>query len=211
NFRVLSLENGRLLWEHIAEESPVVPGPIVGKLLIASAHDAGLIGFSLAEGVELWRRETDRSFEQPALALEDAILGVDGTLVCLDAATGTRRWEQRLTDPDDAFYRAFAAGKLLLADTWSGRLLALDPASGCIRWERRCGALLGLSVGIGRVYTWAEPPTQGEEGRLLALALDTGEPAWEMRSRRLLQDVTAAGDAVVVEWKNRVLALAGGP
>ncbi len=207
NVRALSLESGQTQWVRAGDDGALVAGPVAGGVLLVSAHQGGLLGLRLADGEELWCFDTHRSFERPAVLLGNRAFVTDGAVYCLDPATGTPAWECRLEDDEEAFFGLTAAGDLLLAETWSGRLLALHPADGAIRWEQRPGQALGLAVSERRVYVRTEPGAAGTPARLVAFDRVSGQPAWELTSTRLVQDVTRVGDTLVVEWKNRVLAL----
>jgi outer membrane protein assembly factor BamB len=61
-------------------------------------------------------------------------IGVKGTVLALDRATGKNVWESRLRGSD--FVNIVLEGGALYAAT-QGELFSLDPATGQIRWHNR--------------------------------------------------------------------------
>ena len=69
-------------------------------------------------------------------------LGVKGTVVALDRATGSERWRTHLRGGD--FVNVVVDGDVVLAST-KGEVHCLDAASGGVRWVNK---LSGLGFGL---------------------------------------------------------------
>lgn len=103
----LQPEDGRELWRHAWKTSydvnaatPLQVGP--DRLLISSGYNSGaaLVAVDASGAKEVWRNKNLRAHINSPVEWGGAIYGVDGNtgggnLVCLDAATGERRWEEK--------------------------------------------------------------------------------------------------------------------
>jgi len=153
----------------------------LGDAAWAAAQDGTVLRVSLDDGRLAWRS----SIGQPLTAgvgCDGTTLVVatrDGTLVALDAADGRTRWSapvagEVVTPP------AVADGTVLVRTTDS-RVLAFDASSGARRWvfSRQSPALvLRHSGGMAMVPGLGFVGLPG--GRIVALALPTGAPRWEV-------------------------------
>lgn len=141
----LDRRDGRELWRvpvrtafgrHAA--TPVV----VGDLVLAGSHQAGLLGLRVtAEGdgcrVEtMWTsREAAPNFASPVTVGGHVYgLGPARNVVCVEAATGMMKWSQTgvfTTSPDKAFGGFLVLGRRILAltDTGEAVLFDADPAA----------------------------------------------------------------------------------
>jgi outer membrane protein assembly factor BamB len=88
--------------------------------------------------------------EQAAPAL---FIGISGTAVGLDRATGTELWRSKLKSSGTFVNVAWEAGTLLAAT--GGELYRLDPATGVVLWHNK---LKGLGTGL---VTFAGSASQG--------------------------------------------------
>jgi outer membrane protein assembly factor BamB len=96
-------------------------------------------------------------------------IGIHGTVVALDAATGTELW--RTTVKGAQFVNVALVDGGLYASA-SGELFALDPATGQILWNNKLKGLgLGLVTIAGSVQS---PQTSAELRRRQAKAAAAG-------------------------------------
>jgi outer membrane protein assembly factor BamB len=87
------------------------------------------------------------------MAGRDAILiGIQGTVVALDRATGTELWKTALKGSQ--FVNVTLQDGTILAAT-KGEVFALDPATGKILWNNR---LKGLGTGLVTIAGAAQVP-----------------------------------------------------
>jgi outer membrane protein assembly factor BamB len=103
----LNPEDGRELWRSpwrtsydVNAATPLQVGP--DRLLISSGYNAGaaLVAVGNSGAREVWRNKNLRSHINSPVEWGGAVFGIDGNtgggnLVCLDAATGERRWEEK--------------------------------------------------------------------------------------------------------------------
>jgi outer membrane protein assembly factor BamB len=103
----LDPEDGREFWRHpwktsydVNAATPLLIG--MDRILISSGYNGGaaLIGVGVGGVKELWRNKNLRAHINSPVEWGGAIFGVDGNtgggnLVCLDASTGERRWEEK--------------------------------------------------------------------------------------------------------------------
>jgi outer membrane protein assembly factor BamB len=153
----LQPENGRELWRHpwktsydVNAATPLQVGP--DRLLISSGYNSGaaLIAVDASGAKEVWRNKNLRAHINTPVEWGGAIYGVDGNtgggnLVCLDAATGERRWEEK----------SVKGGALVLA---GGALIVVSEKGDLVIAEataRGYKQLLRQTVLSQR--TWAQP------------------------------------------------------
>jgi outer membrane protein assembly factor BamB len=103
----LQPDDGRELWRQpwktsydVNAATPLQIGP--DKLLISSGYNAGaaLVAVDSAGAKVLWRNKHLRAHINSPVEWGGAVYGIDGNtgggnLVCLDGATGERRWEEK--------------------------------------------------------------------------------------------------------------------
>ncbi|MFH1177094.1 MAG: PQQ-binding-like beta-propeller repeat protein [Acidobacteriota bacterium] len=70
-------------------------------------------------------------------------IGIAGTVVALDRATGTELWRSKLKASSNFINVAWESGTLLAAT--GGELYRLDPATGVLLWHNK---LKGLGTGL---------------------------------------------------------------
>jgi outer membrane protein assembly factor BamB len=93
------------------------------------------------------------AFGYPSLRGIDVSRG-RGELIALDAATGARRWKQKLPAPD--FGCATVADGVVFTSTFAGRVYAFDTRDGTLLWSTRlragvnaCPSLAGNTLLLG--------------------------------------------------------------
>jgi outer membrane protein assembly factor BamB len=130
--------------------TPLQVGP--SRLLISSGYNAGAAVVAIEGGAarEIWRNKSLRSHINSPVVWGGLVFGVDGNtgggnLVCLDASTGDRRWEEKSVKGGALIA---AAGKLLIVSEKGDLVVALADGSGFSQVFRQ-------SVLSQR--TWAQP------------------------------------------------------
>lgn len=196
--------------------------PEAGATPVGVAHMAGaLVAFDARTGEEVWSYETARAGNfAPAIAGGLAyVLGEDGTLHAVDAATGVRRWTVSVsadTTRGLAASPAVAGGAVYVADRL-GRMHAFDAKTGDERWSALIGGNYptGAAVAGDTVYvgTFANPPLDPNEPpdpvlpegaqRFYALDIATGSERWAVfldtqQQSPLRTTPTVAGETVLV-------------
>lgn len=153
----LQPEDGRELWRHpwktsydVNAATPLQIGP--DRLLISSGYNAGAAVIAVdASGVkEVWRNKKLRAHINTPVEWGGSIYGIDGNtgggnLVCLNAATGEVRWEEK----------SVKGGALVLA---GGALVVVSEKGDLVIAEatdREYKQLLRQTVLSQR--TWAQP------------------------------------------------------
>jgi outer membrane protein assembly factor BamB len=101
-------------------------------------------------------------------------VGIKGTAVALDGATGGIVWQTRLKGGD--FVHLVLARGNLLATTY-GEIFCLDPATGEVRWKN---PLKGFGLGLASIAARGGP----QDAEVILLA--------EQERRRAAQDSAAA-------------------
>jgi outer membrane protein assembly factor BamB len=161
---------GDVLWRHETAPHAAIPMPVVlapDRIFISSSEDTfgGLMLRVSREGdawraEQLWGQRLMRNHFNSSVAVGGHIYGFDnGTLRCLDGATGERRWARRGFGKGSLV----AAGEIIfvLSDDGEVALVHADPSG-----YRESGRLR-LTRG-GR--SWTEPSLAG--GRLLVRDFD---------------------------------------
>ena len=121
----LGLTDGRVLWEFVWGEPMMgrnVAQPVLwqaNRILLSAGYDVGSVAFELKrsgsewQAIELWRNKFLKNKFTSSVLHDGQLYGLDeDILVCLDAATGERRWKDG----------RYGYGQVLLA---SGHLIIL--------------------------------------------------------------------------------------
>lgn len=153
----LDPENGHALWRHpwptsykVNAATPIQVAP--DRLLITSGYNTGAAVIAIESGRvrEVWRNKNLRAhINSPAFAGGN-IFGVDGNtgggnLVCLDAASGEKRWEEK----------SVKGGALILA---GGKLVVVSEKGDLVFAEARGDRFQQISrQTILSQRTWAQP------------------------------------------------------
>jgi outer membrane protein assembly factor BamB len=153
----LDPENGHALWRHawptsykVNAATPLQVAP--DRLLISSGYNTGAAVIAIESGRvrEVWRNKNLRAHINSPVFLGGNIFGVDGNtgggnLVCLDAASGEKRWEEK----------SVKGGALILA---GGKLVVVSEKGDLVLAEARGDRFQQISrqtVLLQR--TWAQP------------------------------------------------------
>lgn len=153
------------------EAAPAAQAGLDASAAYVPLRDGRLVAVDLTRGTVRWSIDLATTF---APVTGDGLIFVSGEdrLTALDADAAVR-W--RLPMPGGFAAPLFWDAGWLIAGTPGGEVLCIRAADGQVLWTRQLGSPLGAraSIAADRVYL----PLN--DGRLVALALASGEPAWE--------------------------------
>jgi outer membrane protein assembly factor BamB len=181
--------------------APAVSGDIV-ITPFAMAYPGAVVGLALATGKEVWRGPDP--VVDAAVAVHGGlayVLGKDGHIYALEAATGRERWKVKLVDRgdcgsrpivwDDTIYLT-SAGAATPGDATKPAgfyLFALDANTGQERWRYRAEApYVHPGVCLRQPIVTADTIFAAGENRLYAVNRTTGRDRWPAIEVRRLQD-----------------------
>jgi outer membrane protein assembly factor BamB len=193
-----------------------------GQSLFAASRGGEVHSFSLDDGKQRWKVDTDVELAAgPGAADGLVVVGTnDGDVVALDAADGKQRWRVKVSG--EVLATPLVAGEIVVVRTVDGRLRGLSAADGSEKW------LLEEQVPRLSLRGTASPVLSGDvilcgfdTGKVSAVALATGDLLWSTqvstpRGRTELErlaDVDAAvrvsgDDVYAVGFQGRVAMLA---
>ena len=151
-----------------------------GERIYAASYDGNVVALNPENGRRIWRVETDTILSSgPGVGQGLVVVaGYDGDLVALQAEDGSEVW--RVNIAGESLARPIISENLVIIYTIDGRLRVLSTFDGSERWtfEQSLPALTqrGSSVPIlvGNTVICGF-----DNGRLIALDLQTGTPEWE--------------------------------
>ena len=173
----LSADSGSLIWR-AGVAGWVTGSPVIcGGYVAVTCYDGRVLALSCADGTEVWRHSTDGEFVRAPLVLAgDHIVygGLSGSVVSLDARSGSRRWSQTLP--------GWVSG--LVHDGQALYAAAVGPRTGGIhRLELQSGEIKWKHQSLSNNY-WSSPVVEGDRvyagnlGSLVCLVKDSGDCAW---------------------------------
>lgn len=201
--------------------------------VVVAGSDGIIVALRPEDGSELWRSQVTGEVLAPPEVSGDSVVvyTIDGMLRVLSRFNGTERWSMQ-QDPPALTLRGAAApvvvGRTVITGFDNGRIVAAALQDGAPRWEAvlsppsgrsdldRLADIDGRIVAVGQdVYA------AGYQGRLAALAAESGQALWsrDISSHAGIaadQDdlfvVTAAGELVALtresgseRWRNDYL------
>ena len=151
-----------------------------GERVYAASYDGNVVAFNAENGRRIWRVETDTTLSSgPGVGNGLVVVaGYDGDIVALRAEDGSEAW--RVNIAGESLARPIVSDDLVIIYTIDGRLRVLSSFDGTERWifEQGLPALTqrGSSVPllVGNTVVCGF-----DNGRLMALDLQTGTPEWE--------------------------------
>ena len=161
---VVSLESatGKLLWTFLGSDAPfTMPtlGAVGSDTLYVGSMDGCLYKLSASTGAPVWSTCRMGGTVEHAVALT-RFRGVDlilasllegGTLLAMDAATGSRVWAHATGDLLSATPTISATGDAVIVGSFTGEVLALSLESGEVQWKFNTGgavhAMAAVAVG----------------------------------------------------------------
>jgi len=135
-----------------------------------------------------------------------------GSLLCLDVATGKRRWATPPRAGSGVFNPTVHDGKVFAAE-WNRGLLAFDVETGKLLWETKApgiGTTSPIVVGERVIVVTHELDPSGNRGDCLAYSTADGSPLWKTSlAAQGLGGVGLidAGSVVLVQGKTAVAGL----
>lgn len=156
-----------------------------GEVAYVANHGGDVVAFSIADGQQLWRRDTGHKLlSGPTVAGDAVLVGTrDGRLLALSAKDGHTLWQANVSSEVIAAPAAYNG--VVVVRTQDGRVVAYQLDNGDRLWtvERSVpnltmrGAAAPV-IAAGRVYAGLD------NGEVLALNLKTGRLLWEQTIAR---------------------------
>jgi outer membrane protein assembly factor BamB len=156
--------------------------PAIDGANIYSANSVGdVYALQLANGHQLWRHKLKMPLSGGTGAGGGLVLvcGTGGTLVALAAGDGAERWRAQLSS--EVLAAPVVATDLVLVRTVDGKLYAFERADGKQRWVADQQVPRLTLRGTSKPVVAGELAISGfDNGRLMAVTLAAGNPAWEV-------------------------------
>lgn len=146
----------------------------------AASEEGEVSAFSTDRGKRLWRQKLDKPLSAgPGLADQLVLLGSgDGEVVALDRRDGSTRWVTQLSGEVLAPPRG--DGSVVIVRCFDGRVYGLDAGSGKRLWVQPTSVpTLSLRGTGGPILVAGRTIVGLDNGKVLALDMSTGTPAWE--------------------------------
>ena len=154
--------------------------------------DVGLVALDRETGTMVWRCPINTP-TAPTVGGGHVYVAGEATIVAVDGATGATRWTMPL-DSALAAPLTWDSG-WLIALTSSGEVRALRASDGQLVWRQSIGSTAAhRAVPGGRNALYLALA----DGRVVALALDTGERLWERQLKGTLSEPATGRDRVFV-------------
>ncbi|MEQ6342782.1 MAG: outer membrane protein assembly factor BamB [Gammaproteobacteria bacterium] len=190
--RVASLDaaSGKTLWV-VETKAKISAGLGSGEgLLLAGTRNAEVLALRKDDAAVAWRSPVSSEVLAPPRTAEGMVVArtVDDKVLALDAKNGNRLWMQGQTVPILTLRGTGAplvSGDKVIVGFANGNLAAFSLADGKAVWEVRIAAPQGRSELEQMVDVDADPVIMDDvvyavsfQGRLAAVALDTGRLLW---------------------------------
>jgi outer membrane protein assembly factor BamB len=178
----------KVAWSVELSADPSTVPLVAGDRIVVALESGTLSAHRLTDGVEIWK--AGRKAEQP-MSVDDGrlIVAGDDSVSAIATADGKEIWKipsGKLTAPP-----LVRGGWVILAE--AGKLSARRAADGAQIWEQETGAVIQRpAIDGGRLFV----PTQ--EGRLIALDLESGKLVWTYQLPASPTEPLAIGDRVYV-------------
>lgn len=151
-----------------------------GTRVYAASFDGVVTAFDPESGKTIWRNKLKSELSAGPGVGEGLVVvaGKDGFAVALDAATGAERWR---TDVDgESLARPLIRGEFVVVQTIDNRLLAFSIFDGRQRWAlEQTTPVLTMRGSASPVLIGTSIICGFDNGRLVAVDLDTGDVVWE--------------------------------
>jgi outer membrane protein assembly factor BamB len=225
---------GKRMWRYDTE-LPLAGGPATGgDLVIVGSSDGYVVALDAATGAERWRANVaSEVLAAPAVGIANAyVRTVDGKLIALGLEDGRQNWFAQQTMPRLSVRGTggpVVDGDLVICGFDNGRVAAYGASDGSVAWdvlvvppagrtevERLADLNANVQVVGDEVYA------VGFQGRLAALARESGQAIWSLDYSSYsglavdIGNVYASGDSgtlIAVErqngreiWRNESLA-----
>jgi outer membrane protein assembly factor BamB len=172
----------RVLWSaSVGRGGAFVFAPaLAGDAVYAAARDGTVTRFDAASGSERWSASTERKLSGGvgADAQTVAVATEEGEVIALDAATGKVRWRARVSS--EVLAPPAVGQGLVVVRSLDSRVFAFGDQDGKRRWVyQRAAASLIVRSPAGVTIAGDTLFAGFSGGKLVALALDTGNVRWE--------------------------------
>jgi outer membrane protein assembly factor BamB len=162
-------------WSVTLPDVPAAAQAVDAETAYVVLRGGRLAALALRDGTVAWSIPVAEVAVPPETAAGLVLLAHPNEVEALDARDGARRWRVPLDGTVAA--PLMSQDGWLLAVTEAGRATMLRAATGETLWTRPLGAPTRVRpVASGRLVYLAL-----HDGRVLALALDTGNPVWEAK------------------------------
>ncbi len=199
---------GALVREWIAHPGgEVITLQTVGDVVIVTTSQRRVLAYS-DTGRRLWELDAPELILAPPTAGLDGtvvLVGLDGTLLTVDVATGDVVWKRSLNA--DVNVSAAVDGERIVAVDRAGAVTAFGRESGDTVWRVDTGQTPArLIAGAGTAVV------VGDDGFIRAFDADTGEGVWELRYTGNVRAAVVIGERAIVatDESTRAVDLASG-
>ena len=179
-------------WTRTLPAAAAAAGAMDDQRVYVPLRDTSFVALDRETGATAWMRSM-QALTGPTVGDGQVYVVTAGAIRSLESASGQDRWstvlESAVTAP------LVLDSGLLIAMTAAGEVVALRATDGQVMWRRSVGAGSAhpaVASGDGALYVSLS------DSRLVALALDTGEIAWEQRLTGTISEPAAARDRVFV-------------
>ncbi len=179
-------------WTRALPSPAAAAGAMDDQRVYVPLRDSSFVALNRETGVTVWTRSI-QAVTGPTVGDGQVYVVTAGAILSLDAASGQDRWSTMLEGVVTA--PLVLDTGWLVAITAAGDVVAFRATDGQVMWRRSVGAGSAhpvVSSGDGALYVSLS------DSRLVALALDTGEIAWEQRLAGTISEPAAARDRVFV-------------
>ena len=153
--------------------------------LFAASRAGDVRAMQAGSGRTVWQSDTKLELSAgPAVGEGTVVVGTnDGDLLALEASSGELRWRVSLSS--EVLARPLVAGGSVIVRTVDGRLQALEIADGRSRWTvEETVPRLSLRGTAAPVRVGDAVVCGFDNGKVLAVAMDTGELVWQSQLGR---------------------------
>jgi outer membrane protein assembly factor BamB len=151
-----------------------------GNRIYAASFDGNVYAFNPENGKQAWRSKLGLDLSTGPGVGEDmvVVVGVDGFVVALSASDGSERWRTYIGG--ESLATPLVHEQNVIIQTVDNRLIALSSFDGTERWSTaQSTPTLTMRGSTSPVQAGPAVITGFDNGRLVAINLDTGDIEWE--------------------------------
>jgi outer membrane protein assembly factor BamB len=151
-----------------------------GNRIYAASFDGNVYAFDPENGKQAWRNKLGLDLSTGPGVGENmvVVVGVDGFVVTLSAADGSERWRTYIGG--ESLATPLVNAENVIIQTVDNRLIALSAFDGSERWSlAQSTPTLTIRGSTSPVQAGQTVITGFDNGRLVAVDLDTGDIEWE--------------------------------
>lgn len=173
------------------DAQPSAPAAFDATTAYVPLKGGRLVAIDLATGKLRWTVEIATRFA-PGVSDGLVLVAGDELLTALEASTGRAKW--RIPVPGGFSAPPLADSGWAIAAPAGGDVMAVRATDGAVLWTRNVGA----AVHRRPVVTSSGVYLSVEDGRVMSLSLDTGEPRWQKTLRGAPGDLLVLDDRLFV-------------